>query len=116
MRSVYFGILIRGVGIRVCFALDVLLLNYRTAPLWVCHCCVSCCVIFADYRTENLDFYISTGKVIKAWDLGVATMRRGELSVLTCKPEYAYGDTGAGDKIPPNATLIFEVELLDWKG
>jgi len=43
-------------------------------------------------------------------------MKRGELAVLLCKPEYAYGKSGSGSKIPPNATLVFEVELFDWKG
>jgi len=43
-------------------------------------------------------------------------MKRGELSVLLCKPEYAYGKSGSGAKIPANATLVFEVELFDWKG
>lgn len=43
-------------------------------------------------------------------------MKKGELARLTCKPEYAYGEAGSPPKIPPNATLIFEVELLDWKG
>lgn len=56
------------------------------------------------------------GQVIKAWDQGVATMRKGELAVFTCKSEYAYGDKGSPPIIPPNATLIFEVELLYWEG
>lgn len=55
-------------------------------------------------------------EVIKAWDIGVATMKKGELALLTCKPEYAYGETGSLPKIPANATLEFEVELFDWKG
>lgn len=54
--------------------------------------------------------------MIKAWDLGVATMHKGEVAVFTCKPEYAYGEAGSPPKIPPGATLIFEVELFDWKG
>ena len=56
------------------------------------------------------------GNVIKAWDIGVASMKRGELAVLLCKSEYAYGKSGSGSKIPPDATLVFEVELFDWKG
>jgi len=43
-------------------------------------------------------------------------MKRGELAVLLCKSEYAYGKSGSGSKIPPNATLVFEIELFDWKG
>lgn len=60
--------------------------------------------------------FLKLGAVIKAWDLGVASMRRGELAVLLCKSEYAYGPTGSPPKIPPDATLVFEVELFDWKG
>ncbi len=53
----------------------------------------------------------SIGSVIKAWDLGVATMKRGEVAVLYCKANYAYGENGSPPKIPPNATLVFEVRL-----
>ncbi|NXF32478.1 FKBP5 isomerase, partial [Nyctibius bracteatus] len=56
------------------------------------------------------------GQVIKAWDIGVATMKKGEICYLLCKPEYAYGSAGSAPKIPSNATLFFEVELLDFKG
>lgn len=49
------------------------------------------------------------GNVIKAWDIGVATMKIGEISVLTCAPEYAYGKDGSPPTIPPDATLKFEV-------
>lgn len=49
------------------------------------------------------------GNVIKAWDIGVATMQRGEIAVLTCREDYAYGSAGSPPKIPPGATLIFEV-------
>ncbi|KZS08950.1 Peptidyl-prolyl cis-trans isomerase FKBP4 [Daphnia magna] len=66
-------------------------------------------------RGEKFKFTLGKGNVIKAWDLGVATMKRGELSVLYCKSSYAYGENGSPPKIPPNATLVFEVELFDWK-
>lgn len=49
------------------------------------------------------------GQVIKAWDIGVATMRIGEICQLICKPEYAYGSAGSPPKIPPSATLVFQV-------
>lgn len=58
-------------------------------------------------------FPLSTGQVIKAWDIGVATMKIGELCQLICKPEYAYGSAGSPPKIPPNATLVFEVRCSD---
>ncbi|KAK3101889.1 hypothetical protein FSP39_007078 [Pinctada imbricata] len=67
-------------------------------------------------RGEQFEFDLGKGSVIKAWDIGVATMKKGEIAKLTCKPEYAYGATGAPPKIPANATLIFEVELFEWKG
>ncbi|XP_050409166.1 peptidyl-prolyl cis-trans isomerase FKBP4 isoform X1 [Patella vulgata] len=67
-------------------------------------------------RGEKFEFQLGMGSVIKAWDLGVATMKKGEIAKFTCKAEYAYGASGSPPKIPPNATLIFEVELFSWKG
>jgi len=64
-------------------------------------------------RGEPFVFKLGEGQVIKGWDLGVATMHKGEKSILTCKPEYAYGSQAQG-KIPANSTLQFEVELLNW--
>lgn len=49
------------------------------------------------------------GHVIKAWDIGVHSMQKGEVCILMCKPEYAYGSVGIPPKIPPNSTLLFEV-------
>lgn len=49
------------------------------------------------------------GEVIKAWDIGVATMKKGEVAMLTCKSEYAYGKSGSPPKIPPDSTLYFKV-------
>ena len=60
-------------------------------------------------------YYCPAGQVIKGWDIGVATMKKGEVAILTCAPEYAYGATGSPPKIPANATLKFEVELHYWK-
>ena len=67
-------------------------------------------------RGEYFKFKLGEGQVIKGWDKGVATMTRGEKCILTCKPEYGYGESGSPPKIPPNATLRFEVELFDWSG
>ena len=67
-------------------------------------------------RGELFKFKLGEGQVIKGWDEGVATMTRGEKCILTCKPEYAYGENGSPPKIPPDSTLRFEVELFDWNG
>ncbi|XP_007937638.2 peptidyl-prolyl cis-trans isomerase FKBP5 [Orycteropus afer afer] len=67
-------------------------------------------------RNEPFVFSLGKGQVIKAWDIGVATMKKGEICHLLCKPEYAYGSAGSVPKIPSNATLFFEIELLDFKG
>ncbi|XP_040834673.1 peptidyl-prolyl cis-trans isomerase FKBP4 isoform X3 [Ochotona curzoniae] len=67
-------------------------------------------------RKDKFSFDLGKGEVIKAWDVAVATMKVGELCRITCKPEYAYGSAGSPPKIPPNATLVFEVELFEFKG
>ncbi len=67
-------------------------------------------------KNEKFKFKMGQGQVIKGWDVGVATMTRGEKCILTCAPEYAYGESGSGEKIGPNETLQFEVELFDWMG
>ncbi|XP_026222183.1 peptidyl-prolyl cis-trans isomerase FKBP4 [Anabas testudineus] len=67
-------------------------------------------------RGEKFSFELGKGQVIKAWDIGVATMKVGELAQLICKPEYAYGSAGSPPKIPPSATLVFEVELFEFRG
>lgn len=59
-------------------------------------------------------FIIGKGHVIKGWDIGVASMKKGEKAKFTIAPKYAYGASGSGTDIPPNATLIFEIELLDF--
>ncbi|XP_074660178.1 peptidyl-prolyl cis-trans isomerase FKBP4-like [Tubulanus polymorphus] len=64
-------------------------------------------------RNEFFEFELGKGQVIKAWDIGVPTMKRNEKAKFVCKPEYAYGEHGSG-KIPPHATLVFEIELKDW--
>ncbi|XP_050077726.1 FK506-binding protein 59 [Anopheles maculipalpis] len=67
-------------------------------------------------RNEPFQFDLGTGGVIKAFDLGVASMKLGERCILKCAPKYAYGSSGSPPNIPPNATLNFELEILGWKG
>nr|CAD7425145.1 unnamed protein product [Timema monikensis] len=67
-------------------------------------------------RGEPFEFNLGKGSVIKAWDLGVATMKKGEISIFTCKSDYAYGKNGSPPKIPPDVTLVFEIEVVDWTG
>ena len=62
-------------------------------------------------RGQHFRFPLGAGRVIRGWDAGVAGMQVGELRELTIEPELAYGERGAGDAIPPGATLVFEVEL-----
>ncbi|KAJ3107849.1 hypothetical protein HDU97_003197 [Phlyctochytrium planicorne] len=66
-------------------------------------------------RKHPFTFILGKGQVIKGWDRAVKSMKKGELARVTLKPEYAYGEAGAPPKIPPNATLEFDIELLGWK-
>lgn len=66
-------------------------------------------------RKQPFTYQFGTGQVIQGWDDGVATMKVGGKSRFTIPPELGYGTQGAGDVIPPNATLIFDVELLSIK-
>ncbi|KAL7408132.1 hypothetical protein ABVT39_018694 [Epinephelus coioides] len=67
-------------------------------------------------RRESFSFNVGKGQVLKAWDIGVLSMQRGEVCTLLCKPEYAYGSAGNPDKIPPSSSVLFEMELLKFEG
>jgi len=66
-------------------------------------------------RKQPFTFKLGVGQVIQGWDDGVATMRVGGKTKFFIPPELGYGSRGAGGVIPPNATLVFEVELLSIK-
>jgi len=67
-------------------------------------------------RNQPFVTKIGVGKVIRGWDEGVPTMSLGEKSKLTITGDFAYGDRGFPNLIPPNSTLVFEVELLGING
>uniref|UniRef100_A0A0K8SNY2 peptidylprolyl isomerase n=4 Tax=Lygus hesperus TaxID=30085 RepID=A0A0K8SNY2_LYGHE len=65
-------------------------------------------------RDSPFKFQLGKGKVIQGWDIGVATMKLGERAVFTIREDYGYGEAGSPPKIPPKATLVFDVELISW--
>lgn len=66
-------------------------------------------------RGSHFKFKLGVGQVIKCWDEGVAQMSIGQRAILDCSSDYAYGSRGAGGVIPPNADLLFDVELFGFK-
>ena len=66
-------------------------------------------------RGQPFECTIGVGQVIKGWDEGFLQMNKGAKATLTCPPDYAYGANGYPPVIPANATLKFEVELIDFK-
>lgn len=67
-------------------------------------------------RNEKFKFEIGKGHVIKGWDIGIMTMKRGESARFIIRSEYGYGEAGSPPNIPPKATLVFDVELFDFYG
>ena len=67
-------------------------------------------------KGRRFEFPLGEGRVIKGWDVGMATMRIGEKAILKIHPDYGYGARGAGGVIPPNAELLFEVEVFAFSG
>lgn len=64
-------------------------------------------------KSKPFVFKVGIGEVIKGWDVGVASMKKGESATFYIKSDYAYGNEGAGDDIPPNTDLYFDVELVN---
>ncbi|XP_059298086.1 70 kDa peptidyl-prolyl isomerase-like [Lycium ferocissimum] len=65
-------------------------------------------------RGKPFTFKLGQGEVIKGWDEGIATMKKSERAIFTIPPNLAYGEIGSPPVIPPNSTLVFEIELVSW--
>lgn len=65
-------------------------------------------------RGQTFKFTLGVGQVIKCWDEGVPQLTKGQKAIFNCPADYAYGSRGAGGLIPPNATLKFEVEVINF--
>ena len=66
-------------------------------------------------RGKPFKFTLGEGKVIGGWEVAVGAMAKGERASITCSPQYAYGKKGIPPLIPPDATLVFDVELIDFE-
>jgi len=66
-------------------------------------------------RPGTFEFEVGIGRVIRGWDVGICTMKKGEKAILRCSSEYGYGQHGSPPKIPGGAVLDFEVELFKWR-
>jgi FKBP-type peptidyl-prolyl cis-trans isomerase len=66
-------------------------------------------------RNQPFEFKLGVGQVVDGWDIGVKAMRKGELAQLYCRSDYGYGWEGKPPRIPQDAELLFEIELLSWR-
>lgn len=66
-------------------------------------------------RGQEFSFEVGVGQVIRGWDVGICSMKKGEKAILRCASHYGYGENGSPPKIPGGATLDFEVELFRWR-
>ena len=65
-------------------------------------------------RNKPIEFKLGSNQVIEGWEIGISLLSKGDKAKFVIPPELAYGSSGAGGVIPPDATLIFEVELIDF--